>query len=99
MNLDDYPHYFMYVLVIYMLTAAFSFNFLFTSVQYGILEGMDAALIMLPIIVPVVLLALYAMKGRVLFIFQHRKALRYAATAVMLVSIVFTSFIIIPLYF
>ena len=99
MNLEDYPHYFLYAIVIYMITAAFGMNFLLASVKYGILEGVEGLMVSAIILLPLAFLALYALNRKSYLLYQQRKALRILAVIAMLVSAVFTTLFIIPLSF
>ena len=99
MDLKDYPHYFLYVMLIYFFMLAYGIDFLLSSVNYGILEGTEALIVSLIVILPAALLALYATKGRFLVLYTHRNTLRAACTAAMIVSLAFVALLILPLTF
>ncbi len=99
MDLKDYPHYFLYIIFVYLVTLAYGLDFLLSSAAYGILEGYEALLISVVILLPAVLLAMYALKGRAWLLYNRRNALRAACTIAMLASSAFTAVFIIPLTF
>src|SRR3989344_3861766 len=99
MKLEDYPHYFLYLLVIYLFMLAYGLNFILKPIEYGILEGVWPAAITALIMAPAVLLAAYVMRSHSLVLYSHGKTLRYAATAMMAVSSAFIGLLIMPLGF
>lgn len=99
MNLKDYPHYFVYLLVIYLFSLAYGMNFLLTAFQYGIMDGIGSILITMLILLPVVFLVMYAVKSRFLLLYKHRSLVRYVAAVSMAISSAFTILLILPLSF
>ncbi len=97
MDPKDYPHYFLYLTVIYLFMMAYGLNFILKAMQYGILEGAWPAAITVIILLPAALLAAYSMRSRSLMLYSHGKALRYAAAVMMALSSAFIGVFILPL--
>ncbi|MBI2173263.1 MAG: hypothetical protein HYT73_03605 [Candidatus Aenigmarchaeota archaeon] len=99
MKLEDYPHYFLYLLVIYLFMLAYGLNFILKAIEYGILDGVWPAAITALILAPAALLAAYSMRSRSLMLYSHWKALRYAAAVMMALSSAFIGVFVLPLGF
>jgi len=99
MDLKDYPHYFLYITFLYLVMLAYGLDFLLSAATYGILEGAEAGIMIAVVIFPAVLLAMYALKGKLWGLYSRRNALRLLCTIFMLASSAFTAVFIIPLTF
>ena len=95
MELEKISKGFVYAVIVYLVILLYGMNFILSNISYGGLTA-DFWLITLILMLPLILLVIYAMKNRFGFLYGHETLLKRLIIIFIVIAAVFAVFFIIP---
>jgi len=101
MDRKKYPNYFLMAMLLYMITLLIGLYFIVTAINVGLVFQYfeSFAIITTAVLLPLVFFAIYFFTPRIRFLWGKEKIIRIIIDILVLISILFVSFFLVPLVF